>query len=188
MHSSLLENGQLMTEKPSELIKSERPKPYIHPLTYHIYTDGSHRPPDNASCAFLIFSEKSKHIVKMERYACRGMTINQMELQAINKALDYPNMNYVVIYSDSAYAISCLTLWYKTWEKTNWITPLREPVKNKDLIVEILKKINSKKFVRFIKVKAHSGDPFNSVVDYLATGLTFKMRDDANISDGCHPI
>lgn len=32
---SLLENGQHMTEKPSELIKSERPKPYIHPLTYH---------------------------------------------------------------------------------------------------------------------------------------------------------
>ncbi len=120
----------------------------------------------------------------MEKYACRGMTINQMELQAINKALDHPNMDYVVIYSDSAYAISCLTLWHKTWEKTNWITPLREPVKNKDLIVEILKKMASKKFVRFIKISAHQGDPFNSVVDFIAQDLSKKMVQDPSLPDG----
>lgn len=157
-------------------------KLFTHPSTFHIHTDGSFRPPDAAACAYVIFSERSKHIVKMAQWAMRGKTINQMELMAINKALDHPNMDYVIIYSDSTYAISCLTLWRHSWSKRNWMTPLGEPVKNRELIEEIAKKIDAKKFVRFIKVKAHSGDPWNSMVDHMAAGLTAKMMKDASIT------
>jgi ribonuclease HI len=167
--------------------KESRPKPNIHPSTMHIYTDGSYRPEGNAACAFLIFSEKNKHVITMERYAHRGKTINQMELQAINKALDHPNMEYAIIYSDSAYSIACLTLWRKGWARNNWMTPLGVPVKNKELIQEIGKKIDAKKSVRFEKVKAHSGDPHNSTVDYLATTLTAMMRDNPSLPDGPYP-
>lgn len=161
---------------------------FVHQNAFHIYTDGSFRPTDAASCAYLVFSERTKHVVKMTRFAFRGKTINQMELMAINKALDHPNMDYVIIYSDSAYSISCLTLWHKAWKERNWMTPVGEPVKNRELIEEILAKMEKKKFVRFVKVSAHSGDPFNSLVDYLATGLSAKMVSDSSLPDGEHPV
>lgn len=177
-----------MTDKNTVTPKGERQAPFIPPNAMHIYTDGSFRPPDNASFAFLIFSERTKHVIRMERHAARGATINQMELMAINRALDHPNMDYAVIYTDSMYCISCLTQWRKTWAKNNWITPLGQPVKNKELIIEIARKIDSKKFVRFIKVQAHSGDPFNSLVDFLAQNLSLKMRDNPQLPNGHHPI
>lgn len=165
----------------------EKKKLFTHPNTFHIYTDGSYRPEGNASCAYLVFSEKSKHVVGMEKFACRGRTINQMELEAVNKALDHPGMDYILIHTDSAYTISCLTAWRHTWARNNWVNNLGEPVKNRELIEEIAKKIDAKKFVRFVKIKAHTGDPFNSVVDYLVQNLTAKMRDDPLLPDGKQP-
>jgi ribonuclease HI len=111
-----------------------------------------------------------------------------MELMAINHALDHPNMNHATIYSDSAYAILCLTTGRRAWAKSNWKTPLGEPVKNRELIMEIGEKIDSKKFVKLVKVKAHVGDVLNAVVDRLATDLSKKMMLDPDLKDGEHPI
>jgi len=169
-----------MAKKPG--IKPE----FIHPNAMHIYTDGSFRPPDAAACSYLIFSERTQHVKRLASNSFRGKTINQMELMAINLALDQPNTEYVIIYSDSAYAISCLTLWYKSWVKNDWMTPMGEPVKNKDLIVEILSKIEQKKYVKFVKVAAHTGDKFNTIVDHFASGLTKKMVEDPNYPDQEH--
>ncbi len=160
-----------------------------YPNTFHIFSDGSFRPPDNAAYSYLIYSQKSKSVIKMETYAQRGATINQMELQAINKALDFPNMHHVVIYSDSSYAIMSLMVWRKSWKKYNWITPSGQPVKNKELIIEIGEKLDKLKFVRFQKVKAHSGnEPYNDIVDFNARSLTLKMTKDPSIVSGLHEI
>lgn len=151
-----------------------------------IYTDGSYRPDGNAAFAYLIYSQRTKEVTHLTRCAQRGSTINQMELMSIDKALDYAYSDYVIIYSDSLYAINCLVNWHKVWNKHDWKTPNGEPVKNKELIQNILTKIAKKKYVRFEKVQAHSGDPFNSVVDYLARDLTSKMRQDPLLPDGYH--
>ena len=90
---------------------TEKKESFIHPNAFHIYSDGSFRPPNCASCAYLIFSQKSLSVVKASRWAYRGRTINQMELEAINKALDFPGMQHVIIYSDSNYSILSLTIW-----------------------------------------------------------------------------
>lgn len=165
-------------------LNKEFDKPWMH----HIWCDGSFRPPDNASCAYVIFSGKSRHVVKMESLAFRGKTINQMELMAINKALDFPNMPNVVIYTDSSYCLFALTLWRKTWAKNDWMTPLGQPVKNKELIIEIAAKLDAKKYSRFVKCKAHTGDPYNSIADYMATSVSAKMRDDPAIIEERYPI
>lgn len=157
---------------------------FTHPNAYHIYTDGSFRPPDNAACSYLIFSEKKKHYVRGATWVFRGATINQMELMAINKALDFPGLTHVYIYSDSQYTISALSIWRKGWEKRGWINPHGEPIKNKELIQEIGKKLDALKFVRFIKVKAHTGDRLNSMVDFMATQMTDRMRDNPSLKDG----
>lgn len=176
-----------MAKKPKKDSGATRPL-FVHPNAYHVFTDGSFRPTDAAACAYVIFSERTKHIVKASRWAFRGATNNQMELQAVNKALDHPNMDHVIIYSDSTYVISCLTLWRKAWEHRNWVTPLGEPVKNKELIQEIAEKIDRKQFVRFVKVLAHSGDPFNSMADYLAGSLTKMMVENPNLESGEYPV
>lgn len=160
----------------------------IKPDTFHIWTDGSFRPDGSAACAYLIFSEAEQKVVKAAAVAFRGRTINQMELMAINVALDFPGMNNIIIYSDSAYSISCLTTWRKSWVSRNWTTPLGEPVKNRELIEETGKKIDAKPSVRFIKVEAHGSDYFNSVVDGMATRLTKKMVENPNLPDGEHVV
>lgn len=160
---------------------SQDNKNFVHPKAFLIYTDGSFRPPDAAACSFVIFSNKTKHVVSMKRFAYRGQTNNQMELRAIFHALDHPNMDYVHIFSDSMYCIMALSTWYKTWEKRGWKNPLGEDIAHKELIQEILVKIKAKKFVKFIHVKAHQGDPFNSIADYLAAGLTARMVHDLSI-------
>ncbi len=152
-----------------------------------IYTDGSYRPEGNAAFAYLIYNAKSKEVTHLNRCAKRGATINQMELLSISRALDYAYSDYVIIYSDSLYAINCLVNWHKTWAKHDWKTPSGEEVKNKEIIQEILSKIAKKKYVRFNKVEAHSGDPFNSIVDYLARDLTSKMRQHPDLADGDYP-
>lgn len=154
-----------------------------YPWTHHIYTDGSFRGNGTAACAYLIYHQKSMNIIKMGVHAHRGMTINQMELMAINHALDHPNMKHVIIYTDSAYSLGCLTGWYKTWAKSNWISANGEPVKNKDLIIEIRKKIDALKFCQFVKISAHTGDEYNTVVDRLASHMTKRMVEDQSIVD-----
>jgi len=161
---------------------------FVHPNCFHLYTDGSFRPPDAAACAYVIFSEKTQHVVAMDRYAYRGMTINQMELLAISHALDHPNMDYVHVHTDSAYAINCLTIWYRNWQKNNWINPLGEPIKNREVIESILAKMAKKKYVHFVKVKAHTGNPFNSLADYLAVTLTGRMMTDPSIHTDRYPV
>lgn len=154
------------------------------PNTFHIWTDGSYRPDGNSSCAYLIFSHEEERVVHKSRYAFRGQTINQMELRAIGLALEYQEMENVIIYSDSAYAISCLTIWRKVWINRNWMTPLGEPVKNRELIESIGRKLDSMKNVKFVKVSGHSGDYFNAVVDHMASSLSAMMVKDPNLKDG----
>lgn len=154
------------------------------PWMHHLYVDGSFRPDNAASLAFLIYHEGPKRVIAMERYAYWDMTINQMELLAIGKALETSNSPYVTIYSDSMYAISALSLWRKSWVKTNWITPTGQPVKNREIIESVGKLVDDRKYVRWVKIKAHTGDPFNTVVDFLAHDLTGKMLKDSTIVNG----
>jgi ribonuclease HI len=155
-----------------------------YPQTVHAYVDGSFRPSDCASCAYLLFSEKKKDVIKMASHAHRGSTINQMELMAINHVLDQPNTTNLVIYSDSIYAISALSIWCKGWEKNGWVGVDGNPVKNKDLICEIRDKMKIRKYIKYVKVVAHSGDPYNTIVDYMAQKLSKQMTLDPMIVTG----
>ncbi|TVY33899.1 Ribonuclease H [Lachnellula occidentalis] len=45
-----------------------------------------------------------------------------------------PRLN-VKIYSDSKYAIGCMTEWIQIWSKNGWINATGKPVANQDLII-----------------------------------------------------
>ena len=58
--------------------------------------------------------------------------------------------------------------WIHNWKKNNWKTSKREPVKNKELWIE-LDKLVSLHNIQWKWVKGHSGDYGNERADYLAT-------------------
>lgn len=102
-------------------------------------------------------------------------TNQRAELSAINDALhraaiDRPDC--VKIYSDSQYAIDCLTVWARNWENNGYRTVTGGSVKNAALIktgrrrLEILDNYGVN--YEFVKVSAHSNNYANDQADSLA--------------------
>jgi len=100
-------------------------------------------------------------------------TNQRAELTAISRALDIaPRHRDVTIYTDSKYAISSVTEWYRNWEKNGYLNSSRKPVENKDIVIDIREKIDErealKKKTLFVWVKGHSNNPGNIEADKLA--------------------
>ena len=79
----------------------------------------------------------------------------------------------VAIYTDSEYAINCVTVWHINWSKNNWITSVGRPVENQDLIIQILDKLKERERygskTNFEWVQGHTGrNDGNSQADRLA--------------------
>lgn len=100
-------------------------------------------------------------------------TNQRAELTAILRALDIaPRHREVTIYTDSKYAIDCVTNWYRNWRKNGWVNAKGKPVENKDLVVDIRDKIEEreqlKKATYFVWVKGHKDNAGNIAADRLA--------------------
>lgn len=97
-------------------------------------------------------------------------TTNQrMEVSAVIqalRALDGP----VVVVSDSAYVVNCFQQrWWEGWRKRGWRNASGQPVANRDLWESLLALVlEGDRRVELRKVKGHSGDPMNELVDQLA--------------------
>jgi len=94
-------------------------------------------------------------------------------LTAILRAIDIaPRHRDVTVVTDSRYAIDCVTVWYKNWQRNNWVTKDGKPVENKDLVESILVNIEERKQLKvktlFEWVKGHAKDPGNEAADRLA--------------------
>lgn len=132
-----------------------------------LYTDGacSGNPGPGGWGAVLIFNGIEKELSG----ANPNTTNNVMEITAVIeglKALKRPcNVN---IYSDSAYVVNCFEKnWINNWIKNNWVNSKKEPVKNKELWLELLNLTKIHK-VTFNKVKGHSNVKYNNRCDELA--------------------
>ncbi|KKZ64589.1 ribonuclease HI [[Emmonsia] crescens] len=100
-------------------------------------------------------------------------TNQRAELTAIIRALDIaPRHRDVTIFTDSKYAINCVTVWFVNWQRNKWMTAQDKPVENKDLIQSILLKIEERTLLNvktlFEWVRGHSRDPGNEAADRLA--------------------
>ena len=58
--------------------------------------------------------------------------------------------------------------WIKNWQKNNWKTADKKPVKNMELWQEMIELLNKHEY-KFVKVKGHSDNELNNRCDYLAT-------------------
>lgn len=144
-----------------------------------IYTDGAcSGNPGPGGYAFYLMTKGNNLSL---RGCKRDTTNNCMELTAVVKALqhaiDIPlteNKREIEIHSDSAYVINTINQgWLLFWATNGWKTKSDTEIKNKELWQKLFSivynKIYSKENTfKFIKVKGHSGDKYNELVDQLA--------------------
>ena len=131
-----------------------------------IYTDGSclKNPGNGGWAAILNINNKIKRISG----SVKDTTNNKMELIAPIKALQEINdQQPIEIYTDSQYVKLGITDWIHKWIKNNWQTSKKEPVKNKELWMELYELTKSHE-IKWIWVKAHAGNTLNEQVDLLA--------------------
>ena len=131
-----------------------------------IYTDGSClNNPGNGGWAAII--NNNGDIVKISGYE-KETTNNKMELMATIKALQKISKDdQIEIYTDSKYVKLGITEWIHKWKQNNWQTSKKEPVKNKDLWIQLFDLTSSFK-INWIWVKAHAGNALNEEVVLLA--------------------
>ena len=131
-----------------------------------IYTDGSClNNPGNGGWAAIISINSD---VKKISGSVKDTTNNKMELMAPIKALqEIKEKQPVEIYTDSQYVRLGITDWVHKWIKNNWQTSKKEPVKNKELWIQLYD-LNKSHEIKWIWVKAHAGNILNEEVDLLA--------------------
>ena len=131
-----------------------------------IYTDGSClNNPGNGGWAAII---NDNNVLTKISGSVKDTTNNKMELMAPIKALQQiKEKKPIEIYTDSQYVKLGITDWVHKWIKNNWLTSKKEPVKNKELWIQLYE-LTSSFDVKWIWVKAHAGNILNEEVDLLA--------------------
>lgn len=154
-------------------------------MKVRIFTDGacSENPGPGGWAVVFNTASKCRTISGNEK----NTTNNRMELKAVIEAFKRivhkgrPETQYD-IYSDSAYVVNTINNhWIDAWKKNNWQTTKREDVKNKDLWEEFdALKTMAKELgicITLNKVKGHSGNTFNELVDKLARAESMKAKE-----------
>ncbi|MBR4528755.1 MAG: ribonuclease HI [Lachnospiraceae bacterium] len=139
-----------------------------------IYTDGSARgnPEGPGGYGAIIRYVDPSGTVHEREYA-QGYdktTNNRMELMGAIVALEHLTKPCEVdLYSDSQYLINAMTKgWLAKWQRNNWKTSGRDPVKNKELWLR-LTDAAAIHTVNWQWVRGHAGHPENERCDELAT-------------------
>lgn len=154
-------------------------------MRYEIYTDGAcSKNPGTGGYAFVILANRREYLKMRGRK--EYTTNNEMELTAIVKAIKhivYQPMGMrsraaeleLIVYSDSAYCINVINQrWINSWALNGWKNKDGKEIKNKELWQDMWKLLKLKNVeYEFVKVKGHSGDKYNEMVDKAAK-LSYK--------------
>jgi ribonuclease HI len=98
----------------------------------------------------------------------KATTNNRMELMAAIQALEaLSRPSEVQLFTDSKYVLDGITQWLPNWERRNWQTASKQPVKNVDLWQRLVA-AKQRHTVDWHWVKGHNGDPGNERADELA--------------------
>lgn len=93
-------------------------------------------------------------------------------LYAFQAAKEIEGLQELIIRPDSQYALDCISAYGDGWRNNGWKTKNGDPVKNPEIIEEILKLRDEIRRsgikIDYSKVKGHSDDVGNSYADYLS--------------------
>jgi ribonuclease HI len=131
-----------------------------------IYTDGacSGNPGPGGWGAVLTYGD-----VKASGHGGEPATTNnRMELMAAISGLEaLTRPADITIWTDSTYVKNGITTWVKNWQRNNWRTADKKPVKNEDLWRRLVD-LDTRYKPQWKWVKGHAGDPGNERADELA--------------------
>lgn len=148
-------------------------------MNYKIYTDGatSGNGYEGAQGGYAFVILRNDEITLLENGFVEDATNNICELEAIIQACitadsladyNYEDEPLFTIYSDSAYIVNCYKdKWYKKWQKNGWLNSKRQPVANKEYWEKLIPYFEDSRF-SIEKVKGHSGNQLNELVDKMA--------------------
>lgn len=137
-----------------------------------------------------------------EALAGTRQTNQRAELTALQRALELaPRDRKIVIYSDSNYAINCVTTWFQKWRTNNWQNSAGKAVENKDLVNKVVEMLEDRHrmnrhrvddeddesngeghwergpaSVKFVWVKGHAKDEGNNAADQLAVAAAREAK------------
>lgn len=103
-------------------------------------------------------------------------TNQRAELTALYEALKLAKTGDI-IYTDSIYAMKCVTEWSKKWIENNWKTSNKKDVLNKDIIEPMLNIYDTTIIIKHIKAHTNNTDFFtngNRIADLIATRMASK--------------
>jgi ribonuclease HI len=140
----------------------------------HLFSDGSSlgNPGPGGWGTILRY----KNAIKELSGGAPNTTNNIMELTGVVeglKALKEPCN--IEIVSDSKYVVQGINEWLVNWEKNNWKTASKSPVKNLELWQEYLK-VSRQHQINAIWVKGHAGHEENERCDILAKNEAQKLK------------
>lgn len=105
----------------------------------------------------------------------RGTTNNRMELLAVIEALkkvrSLPENSgaAITVYTDSQYVQKGITQWIVNWKRNAWKTSGKQPVKNRDLWME-LDSVSQNLPLNWRWVAGHAGYEYNERCDAMVRG------------------
>jgi ribonuclease HI len=103
-------------------------------------------------------------------------TNNRMEMLAAIRGLQaLTKPCRVTLVTDSVYVKDGITKWIHGWQRNNWRTAAKQPVKNVELWQELLEAIAPHR-IEWKWVKGHAGDPDNERADTLASNAALLAR------------
>ena len=139
-----------------------------------IFTDGACRGNPGPGGYGRIIRIKGK--TEELRGSAEKTTNNIMELTAAVVALNQlKDPCEVVLTSDSQYLVKGMTEWIDGWIRKGWINSSKQPVKNKELWVE-LDRLNRRHRVSWVWIRGHSGHVENERCDRLANQAIDEMQ------------
>ena len=141
----------------------------------NIYTDGSciNNGKLNATASIGVWVEGFPDMCLSERVKSEPQTNQVAELRAIERALEIGvRFNKVNVFTDSKYAMNCVTVWCSNWERNGWKSSRGKPPTNMELIKRIVGKLrimeSGGKSISFTYISGHSGNEGNEVAHRLA--------------------
>lgn len=150
-----------------------------------IYTDGSctgNGKAVNSGGFGVIVLDNNENLLYNYYKRCENTTNNEMEIKAIlysflnygvninNPLLGFETCDIPIVYSDSNYCVQAFNNWMFTWARNNWIKSDNKPPENLELIKAYYDWYQEGYRIDLRKIKGHSDNKWNNLVDKLATG------------------
>jgi len=156
------------SSKEENLTRAEVLEKYPDGLGTGVFTDGSSHPnPGPGGWGFVWVEDGG---IQTEGHGSEKKTTNnRMEFQALIEAYRVlPDDASVTVFSDSQLCVNTITKWAPAWEKNGWRRK-GSPLKNLDLVKELLELYRAHPNCPLEWMRAHAGSRWNEYADSLAT-------------------